>query len=36
MIRAMIRATRCESPGVNGRKRTRDWSGFRIVLVRLT
>ncbi len=36
MIRAMILPTRCESPGLKGRKRTRDWSGLRTVLLRLT
>ena len=35
MIRAMILPARCESPGLNGRNRTRDWSGLRTMLVRL-
>ena len=35
MIRAMILATRSGPPGVKGRRRTRDWSGLRIVDVRL-
>ena len=34
-MRAMILPARCESPGLNGRNRTRDWSGLRTVLVRL-
>jgi hypothetical protein len=32
----MILLTRWGSPGLNGRRRTRDWSGLRIVAVRLT
>jgi len=36
MILAMILAPRSELPGLKGRRRTRDWSGLRIVLVRLT
>jgi hypothetical protein len=32
----MILPTRLESPGLNGRRSTRDWSGLRIVEVRLT
>ena len=36
MILAMILATRSEFPGLKGRKRTRDWSGLRIVDVRFT
>jgi hypothetical protein len=35
-MRATIPPTRCESPGVNGRNRTRDCSGVRIVALRLT
>ena len=31
----MILPARCESPGLNGRNRTRDWSGMRTMLVRL-
>ena len=34
-MRAMILPARCESPGLNGRNRTRDWSGLRTMLVRL-
>ena len=36
MILAMIQAIRSGPPGLNGRRRTRDWSGLRIVDVRLT
>ncbi len=36
MILAMILPTRWGSPGLNGRRRTRDWSGLSIVVVRLT
>ena len=36
MILAIILATRSELPGLKGRRSTRDWSGFRIVAVRLT
>jgi hypothetical protein len=32
----MILATRWGFPELKGRKRTRDWSGLRIVAVRLT
>jgi len=36
MTRAMIPAERSEFPGLKGRKSTRDWSGVRMVVVRLT
>ena len=36
MILEMILPTRWGSLGLNGRSRTRDWSGLRIVAVRLT
>src|SRR5688572_23327947 len=36
MILAMILPTRSRLPGLKGRSRTRDWSGLRIVDVRLT
>ena len=35
MILAMILAIRSGPPGLKGRRRTRDWSGLRIVAVRL-
>jgi hypothetical protein len=36
MTRPMILPTRSESPGLNGRRSTRDWSGLMIVGVRVT
>ena len=35
MIRSVILAIRCESPGLKGRSRTRDGSGLRMAPVRL-